>query len=154
MISPRRSYQQSEAVRFARNGLVADGSTAASIREELVGWIRRHLDLSETRTCDVLLAVNEALANAAEFAYLDLDPADDAFGTVDLDVAHDPRRSALMVTVADHGRWRQPDERYSKLSRGRGIPLMHVLADAAIIDVSLSGTTVRLRFDGVCPKVL
>ena len=33
----------------------------------------------------MLLAVNEALANAAEFAYLDLDPADDAFGTVDLD---------------------------------------------------------------------
>lgn len=150
MTSPHRSLQHSEAARFTRNGLAADAGAAAGVRGEFAGWLREEVGLPEDRICDVVLAVTEALTNAAEFAYLAVDPR----GTVDLEVVHDPRRSALTAIVTDRGRWRPPDVLHSHLSRGRGIPLMHALADAAAIDVSVDGTTVRLRFDGVGPKPL
>ena len=40
-----------------------------SFRHELSQWLRAHFALDPVRRNDVLLAVNEALTNAAEFAY-------------------------------------------------------------------------------------
>ena len=147
MISLCCRHPRAETARFIRDGQAADGRTAAGTRADFRTWLRGHLDLTETRVCDVVLAVSEALANVAEFAYLTFE----ADGTVDLEAVHNSRRSTLTVTIADRGRWRRPDPGHSQLSRGRGIPLMRILADGVSIDGSLRGTTVCLRFDGVHP---
>ena len=49
---------------------VADAACAAQIRREFSELAAsRHFALDATKTSDVVLAVNEAMANAAEFAY-------------------------------------------------------------------------------------
>lgn len=98
--------------------------------------------MDETQLCDVILAVNEALANAAEFAYVD-----GGEGTVDLEAFHDPVRRTLTATISDRGRWRETNPLTRQRCRGRGIPLMRTLADSVIIDTSGLGTSVCLRFD-------
>lgn len=118
----------------------ADGPTAAWVREELRRWLQRGTTLSETRMCDIVLAVNEALANASEFAYRrDRQP-----GTID--VLAVLRASVLTVTITDRGLWHDRDPDHQQRSRGRGIPLMRTLADDVAIDASSSGTSVQLRF--------
>lgn len=79
----------------------------------------------------MLLAVNEALANTAEFAYVD-----GSDGTVDVVAVQDPRRNALTVIVSDRGRWRETNPLNGQRRRGRGIPLMRTLADSVVIDTS------------------
>jgi anti-sigma regulatory factor (Ser/Thr protein kinase) len=117
----------------------------ARVREELALWLRRCSDLGKTRLCDVVLAVNEALANAAEFAYRQ----DRRPGLLDLEAVI--LDGVLTVNVADHGRWRSTNPAQQQPSRGRGIPLMCTLADSVAIDASPSGTSVRLRFDHIHP---
>lgn len=132
-----------EPTRFSRVQAAADGSTAARLREEFGRWLRGATDLAEASLCDVVLAVNEALANAAEFAYRQDLPS----GTVDLEGVLDG--ATLLVTVADGGQWLPSDPQRRQGCRGRGIPLMRTLADDVVIATSAAGTTVRLRFDDV-----
>lgn len=131
--------------RFQRDGVTADAMSVARLREEFSGWLLIRFDLDAERANDIVLAVNEALANVAEFAYR-LSPQP---GPVGLHSDHDAVSSVLTVHVIDHGVWRdnQPDEQ--PRTRGRGIPLMHALSDDAAIDHTDTGTTVRLRFDNV-----
>lgn len=134
-----------EPIRFGARKVSADAPSVAGVREQFALWLRRCTDLGETRLCDVILAVNEALANAAEFAYRQ----EINSGVVNVDAAlHD---GALTVNVADHGRWRSMNPALQQRCRGRGIPLMCALADSVAIDATPSGTSVRLRFDGVHP---
>ena len=49
--------------------VVADPLSAAEVRREFSDWLRRHFTLDATKASDVVLAVNEAMANAAEYAY-------------------------------------------------------------------------------------
>lgn len=130
--------------RFIRHDLSADAPTVSGLREELSVWLRRGPGMDETRLCDVLLAVNEALANAAEFAY-----ADGGAGTMDVEAVRDAGRGTITVTVSDQGHWRETNPLNRQRSRGRGIPLMRTLADSVIIDTSGLGTSVCLRFDDV-----
>ena len=48
---------------------VADPLSAAQVRREFSDWLGRHFTLDATKASDVVLAVNEAMANAAEYAY-------------------------------------------------------------------------------------
>lgn len=132
-------------MRFSQSQASADASTVARVREEFVRWLRREVDLDETRLCDVTLAVNEALANVAEFAYLD----HDGHGTFDMEAVHYPERAELTVGISDRGHWRATDPLLNARNRGRGIALMRTLADAVGIDTSSVGTHVCLRFDDV-----
>lgn len=132
--------------RFADSGAEADAHNAGRIRDEFAGWLRDRVDLDDIRFSDVLLAVNEALANAAEFAYL---KKSDGVGTVDVEAVRDPAAATLTVTITDQGCWREPDPVKQGRIRGRGIPLMRALADDLTIDTSALGTTVCLRFDNV-----
>ena len=143
MITTRRPA--AGPVRFRCRKVTADGAAVARVREQFAQWLSRCTDLGETRLCDVVLAVNEALANAAEFAYLQ------ARRPGRLDVEAVVRDDALTVTVADHGRWRSTDSTQQQRCRGRGIQLMCTLADSVAIDATSSGTSVRLRFDQVHP---
>jgi serine/threonine-protein kinase RsbW len=51
--------------RFADNGVGADARNAGRVRDEFAGWLRGRVDLDDVRFSDAVLAVNEALANAA-----------------------------------------------------------------------------------------
>jgi serine/threonine-protein kinase RsbW len=132
---------------FQRSRLAADASCAGLARTEFELWLRRHFMLSATGRADLTLAVNEALANAAEHAY----QGQRGRGTVDMDARYDASADTLTVTVEDHGQW-QPTAPDSSVDagpcnpRGRGIPLMRTLADHTAIDSDSRGTRVCLTF--------
>lgn len=131
---------------FVRTGVAADARSAARTRVEFGAWLNRYFSPCADRFSDLLLAVNEAIANAAEFAYVDATQR----GTVDVRAAYDAGSDTLAVTVDDRGRWRQqvPAQRNAQ-RRGRGIPLMEALADEAAIECTPRGTRVTLIWTGL-----
>lgn len=131
-------------LRFLRIG-AADAHAVARLREEFTAWLCERFELDDVRASDVVLVVNEALSNAAEFAYRDREAAD----TITLQATHAAGTGTMSVTIADHGQWRPSDPSNQKRSRGRGIPLMHALSDRVEIDRSPQGTSVHLHFDRV-----
>jgi serine/threonine-protein kinase RsbW len=141
-------YPETDSDRFACTDASADPPTIARIRDEFARWLRDGAELDEVRNCDIVLAVNEALANTAEFAYLE-----GGDGTVDVEAAHDLIRHTLSVTVSDRGHWRETNPLNRQRRRGRGIPLMRTLADSVTIDTSGLGTRVCLRFDDVSTRL-
>ena len=143
-MSPAASppYPDSGDDRFCSNDVAADALAVGILRDDFFRWLRRGSGMDEARLCDVVLAVNEALANVAEFAYVD-----GGAGTVYLEAVRDIGRRTVTVTVSDLGHWRETNPLHRQRSRGRGIPLMRTLADSMIIDTSGLGTTVCLRFD-------
>ena len=124
---------------------VADPVSAALIRREFSDWLGRYFALDATQSSDMVLAVNEAMANAAEFAYVAVTrPA-----IMHVQADYDGSAGTLRVTVTDQGTWRSRDQVPKRLSRGRGIPLMRALADRAIVDSSPTGTRVCLEWGRV-----
>ncbi len=132
------------AAETLQHRVVADAARVGQVREEFSRWLRQ-FDLSPDRHNDLVLAVNEALANAAEFAYVRCS----APGEVRLVARFDPPSRSISVTISDDGNWREPTSSEIPDLRGRGIPLMRSLADDAEIERSPNGTTVRMRFDQV-----
>jgi anti-sigma regulatory factor (Ser/Thr protein kinase) len=141
MVSPTRHAGPADA-KFVRI-VEADARAVAGVRNEFGQWIRAHLALDEERISDVVLAVNEALANAAEFAYVTFPAA----GTVSIEAHHSAGAASLVVVVSDRGAWYDEDPTERSRTRGRGIPLMQALSDSATIESRPEGTRVRLRFD-------
>jgi GAF domain-containing protein/PAS domain-containing protein/anti-sigma regulatory factor (Ser/Thr protein kinase) len=82
----------------------------------------------------VVLAVNEAAANAIEHGY--------RHGDGPVEVTGDVVDHALQLSIVDHGRWRaaEPDP-----ARGRGLPLMRTLMDDVAIEELEPGTRIVLR---------
>jgi anti-sigma regulatory factor (Ser/Thr protein kinase) len=132
------------AERFERFGLIADARSAATTRIEFAQWLRQFFDLDSERANDLILAIYEALANSAEFAYAGAGHP----GTMDVEADYDPAESKITVRVSDRGEWRTA-ESPRRLSRGRGIPLMQALADHASIDATAHGTSVRMEWTNV-----
>ncbi|CAN5121983.1 anti-sigma factor [soil metagenome] len=130
---------------FVRAGVTADARNVVGLRAELEQWLRSRFALDALRVNDIVLSVNEALANVAEFAYRNAKQT----GTVDVQAQYDDVTSILTITVADKGSWRDFAEREPKRTRGRGIPLMEALSDEVGIDASDHGTTVCMRFGNV-----
>lgn len=128
--------------RFIRLRVAADALSASRIRVEFRNWLDRHFALGAERFSDLVLAVSEALANVAEFAYTD----DPERGTMDVSAAYDAESDTLAVTVNDRGRWHQRGAARD-LTRGRGIPLMRALADEANIHGTPHGTRVTLTWN-------
>ena len=123
---------------------IADPQNAAIIRREFSDWLHEHFPIDATKACDMVLAVNEALANAAEYAYASADGP----GVMQVQALYDDGSATLTVTVTDHGAWRDA-EVPRQLKRGRGIPLMQALADRATVDSSPTGTRVSLEWHQV-----
>ncbi|MEU0498855.1 ATP-binding protein [Mycobacterium sp. NPDC006124] len=133
------------AERLERVGVPAEANAAAKTRDDFSRWLQGTFDLEPHKANDLVLAIYEALANVAEFAY----SSTGYRGTMDLSATHDPNEAALTVTVADRGRWRTAPSHPADRTRGRGIALMKALSDRASIQTSTTGTTVRLVWTGI-----
>ena len=132
--------------RMAR-GVTGDLCEAARVRGEFTGWLHQHFRVGEQRHGDMVLAVNEALANAVEFG----SSPRMGRGIVAFVAAYDEDTHTLNVTVTDGGRWRlaataPPITSGHSPRRGLGIPLMRLLADELRIDTSERGTQVSLAW--------
>jgi serine/threonine-protein kinase RsbW len=139
------SGRRDSRTRFAHRNVLADAARAAQMRQEFSVWLKRYFTLDPTKVSDVVLAVNEALANAAEFAYSTAARP----GAMHLLADYDRGTAVLTVTVTDDGAWRIADAEKKSNTRGRGIPLMRALADRATFDSSATGTSVRLEWNHV-----
>lgn len=145
MINSMPPAEVANTERFERFGLDADPRAVTRVRQEFAEWLRRCFAVDEVRSSDMVLAINEGLANAAEFAYVHADRP----GTMDIQVIYDAHTQTLTACIADRGVWRARQTDPPPRTRGRGIPLMETLSDDATIEPSAGGTTVRLEWRGV-----
>lgn len=109
--------------------------SAAQMRYVLERWLREN-EVDSVSAQDVVIACNEAAANAIEHAY---GPSSASFR---LSAAR--ANGEVDVSVLDTGRWRAPRGD----SRGRGLMLMRALMDTVDIERGEAGTTVRMRKKG------
>jgi serine/threonine-protein kinase RsbW len=105
----------------------------AAMRAALSGWLEE-ADVDEEQRREVVLAVSEAAANAAEHGY-----GFDGDGTVEVEARL--VGDELQVEVRDRGAWRTPE---ADPLRGRGRRIMERLMDDVSIDTSTEGTIVRM----------
>jgi serine/threonine-protein kinase RsbW len=145
MIDSMSAADVANAERFERNGIAANAQTAGRTREEFAQWLADFFTLDPIQASDLILATNEALANAAEFAY----HAADHPGTMDVQAVYHKADAKLAVSVTDNGTWKVPDAHPPTRSRGRGIPLMRALTDHATITTAPGGTRVHLEWSGI-----
>ncbi|HVL85467.1 MAG TPA: ATP-binding protein [Pseudonocardia sp.] len=126
-----------------------DPVAVSVVRDRLRAWLAAQA-WPTGQSQDIVLAVNEAVSNAVEHAYLD-HPS----GVVELHAAATVTRGGQrrVTVVVDDGRWRPPpadDE-----NRRRGIPLMHACMDTVTITAATpGGTRVTLRSHPVPPPTL
>ncbi|WP_051581447.1 ATP-binding protein [Pseudonocardia acaciae] len=122
-------------VEFVHRAWPAAASELSGIRREVYAWLAT-FRLDDDEKDDLVLAVDEATANAVEHAY---DP--DEHGTVELLLWTEPH--VLYIEVVDHGRWKPPSDATSY--RGRGMQVMRSITDSVLIHYDGRGTRVLLR---------
>ncbi|HEY0577869.1 MAG TPA: ATP-binding protein [Pseudonocardia sp.] len=126
----------SEAVRQV---LPADAVAPSIVRRRVRRWLIE-LGWPEVDADDLLLAVSEAVSNAADHAY---PPGRTGEVVVDAECVPDSNGSRqVVITVVDHGSWRPPPAWHE--NRRRGVPLMRACTESVDIRGSASGTSVRM----------
>lgn len=111
--------------------LPAAPSSLAQLRHMLRRWLAA-ARVPENDAYEIIIACNEACANAIEHAY---GPGDAAF---DFEAAL--TEDGVAVIVRDGGRWRDPRDRL-----GHGMELMRTLMDAVDVASGAEGTRVAMR---------
>jgi anti-sigma regulatory factor (Ser/Thr protein kinase) len=106
------------------------------VRRAIQDWAER-ANLPADLIDELALASYEAMANAAEHAYVDVPPGP-------LSVLVRATVAGLDVVVADQGKWRVPDN--GDGFRGRGIVVIRGLATDVAVTATEQGTTVRMRW--------
>jgi serine/threonine-protein kinase RsbW len=91
--------------------------------------------LSEEAREDVVLACNEACANAVEHAYR-RGPA----ARIRVSLSRDA--TAIRIDIVDEGAWRRDGE---DAGRGHGMPLMRALMDEIEVRPSAEGTVITMK---------
>jgi anti-sigma regulatory factor (Ser/Thr protein kinase) len=111
------------------------------LRKRARVWLRA-AGVDEDVAEAVLLATGEAVSNAVEHAY-----PPDSEGDVELTMTlgSPGRPSELAVSVVDGGVWRPAPADAG--FRGRGLAMMHALADSAEITTGPHGTSVRMSWN-------
>jgi anti-sigma regulatory factor (Ser/Thr protein kinase) len=104
----------------------------APVRYLLRRWLMSR-GANEQQTYDVIVATQEACANAVEHAY--------APGPAGFELEAEHAAGEICLTVRDRGHWR--DAR--GVHRGRGLPIMEALMDTVDIQHSPVGTAVQMR---------
>ncbi|MEJ2870959.1 ATP-binding protein [Actinomycetospora sp. OC33-EN08] len=137
-----------DAVEFERVDYSADIDQGPRIREDLRQWLRSSA-VPQGVADGMVLAASEAIDNVVVHAY-DEQHRRDGVARIDLTVMLDA--GEVLVTVADGGRWREPesaDQEHDAVGRparhGRGITLMNSQVDEVAIHHDGRGTTVLLR---------
>jgi PAS domain S-box-containing protein len=112
--------------------LPAEPASLRTLRQQVTAWAAR-TGLSGDHAVDLHLALGEAATNAVEHAY------PDGHGHVTYEIAR-TATGPIGVAVEDTGRWRPPprDPGY----RGRGLALLHELAEDVHIEPGPQGTRV------------
>ncbi|WP_354563430.1 MULTISPECIES: ATP-binding protein [Gordonia] len=134
--------------------MTATPESAHLFRQHFTRWLDATLDVDAERRSDIVLAVYEAVANAAEHAYAAdapspaaQSPAAQSSATRSRAIevrAQVTRDESLEVTVTDSGRWKS--DASSSPYRGRGLALISALSDASDVTSGPDGTSVTLRW--------
>ncbi|MFL5822660.1 MAG: SpoIIE family protein phosphatase [Solirubrobacteraceae bacterium] len=112
--------------------LPAEPPVLADVRRTLRRWLHNQ-NVTEAEMREIVLAVNEACANAIEHAY---SPAQAEF-----EVRASRDDGQLAFVVADQGAWRSPRGQH----RGRGLTVVRAAMDDVEINSTDSGTQVVMR---------
>jgi serine phosphatase RsbU (regulator of sigma subunit)/anti-sigma regulatory factor (Ser/Thr protein kinase) len=110
----------------------ATTGSLANIRYLLRRWLRR-AGAGEDEAYDIVVACQEACANAVEHAY--------APGPAGFELEMLRAGGWIRLTIRDHGRWRPPRGE----NRGRGLPMMRALMHSVAIQETVEGTEVVLE---------
>jgi anti-sigma regulatory factor (Ser/Thr protein kinase) len=109
----------------------AQPEALVAVRHLLRRWLRVH-GATEDEAYEILVACQEACANAVEHAY--------APGRAHFEVDAEHRAAQIRVTIRDHGSWREPRGSH----RGRGLALMRSLMETVDVEHGDEGTVVVL----------
>ncbi|UDY37541.1 SpoIIE family protein phosphatase [Dermatobacter hominis] len=120
------------------DAFTAEAASVPDARQRLRDWIDG-LDGNVPDVDDVLLAVGEAVANAAEHG-----SSYEAGRVVGVEAVR--TASGLRVAVTDSGRWERDAAHSTQLGRGRGMRIMERLADELSVTRSRLGTAVVMAF--------
>jgi serine/threonine-protein kinase RsbW len=113
---------------------VADLSQLRGLRHQFAAWLAR-ARVDGSCGAELVLALHEAVANAAEHA-----EASDS-----ISVHAEFADGAVLIEVADRGRWKEPRLVPDTGSRGRGLPIIRTLVEDVTIQTTRAGTTVQMR---------
>jgi anti-sigma regulatory factor (Ser/Thr protein kinase) len=122
--------------------VAADATHLAAVRKALAGWAEG-IGMSREQRSDFVLAAYEALANAAEHAYVG-----QTGGVIDLWARC--AQGLVTVVVTDYGSWRPPQP--SDGLRGRGLLLINALAHHNEVSRDATGTTVTMTWPSPRPR--
>ena len=115
-----------------RTSWPATPEALVGVRRILRRWLAVH-GAEEEELHDIVVACQEACANAVEHAY--------GPGHAHFDVEAEHREAKIRVIVRDRGRWRPPRGSH----RGRGLPLMRALMESVDVEHAEDGTVVVLE---------
>jgi len=124
--------------------LPADPRRLATVRRAVAGWSAQ-AGLSEDAAADLQLLLSEAATNAVEHAYRDTEPGELLYSV------RYHGADGIRVHVQDFGRWRPPpaDSGY----RGRGLAVIHNLADEVSLAPSDHGTRITFTVPSDLPPL-
>ncbi|OBK40987.1 stage II sporulation protein E [Mycobacterium sp. 1245111.1] len=126
----RRPYPPLAIHRVVNAGQLGD------LRHELADWLSA-AGVVEQRAADIVLAVNEAVANSIEHGYQDR-----KLGKIRLKAENDGARVRIKIT--DKGSWKPLSSEPG--TRGRGLLLIRAVSDWLEMDCTPKGTTVDMSF--------
>jgi PAS domain S-box-containing protein len=115
---------------------VINADQLGELRHQLADWLHG-ARVSEERIADIVLAVNEAVANSIEHGYQGRKP-----GKIRLKGDNDGARVRLKIT--DKGSWKPAAT--DPGVRGRGLLLIRAVSDWLEMDCTPKGTTVDMSF--------
>ena len=115
---------------------VVNADQLGALRHELADWLSA-AGVAEQRLADIVLAVNEAVANSIEHGYRGRKP-----GKTRLKCENDGAR--VRVKITDKGSWKPAST--DPGGRGRGLLLIRAVSDWLEMDCTPKGTTVDMSF--------
>jgi PAS domain S-box-containing protein len=115
---------------------VVNADQLGDLRHQLAEWLHS-ADVSEERIADIVLAVNEAVANSIEHGYQGRKP-----GKIRLKGDNDGAR--VRLRIIDKGSWKPAAT--DPGVRGRGLLLIRAVSDWLEMDCTSKGTTVDMSF--------
>jgi PAS domain S-box-containing protein len=115
---------------------VVNADQLGELRHELAEWLNT-AGVFEQRVADIVLAVNEAVANSIEHGYQDR-----KLGKIRIKGENDGAR--VRVKITDKGSWKPVSA--DSGARGRGLLLIRAVSDWLEMDCTPKGTTVDMSF--------